>query len=102
MERRWSLALQHVHEIKVRIEEHGAAIDQAPAAMDEDSHQLTSQLEPIWIDPATSARLKKRNVRTLIEEVLVDGARSQGIPLASRAGCPRPSINPLRLCCSSR
>ena len=78
LERRWNLALQHVHEIEVRIEQHGAAIDQAPAAMGEDLHQLTSQLEAIWTDPATSARLKKRIVRTLIEEVLVDVDSSQG------------------------
>ena len=78
LERRWNLALQHVHEIEVRIEQHGAATDQTPAAMGEDLHQLTTQLEAIWTDPATSARLKKRIVRTLIEEVLVDVDSSQG------------------------
>ena len=78
LERRWNLALQHVHEIEVRIEQHGAAIDPAPAAMGQDLHKLTSQLEAIWTDPATSARLKKRIVRTLIEEVLVDVDSSQG------------------------
>jgi hypothetical protein len=31
-----------------------------------------TQLEAIWTDPDTSAQLKKRIVRTLIEEVLVD------------------------------
>ena len=78
LERRWNLALQHVHEIEGRIEQHGAATDQTPAATGEDLHQLTSQLEAIWTDPATSARLKKRIVRTLIEEVLVDVDSSQG------------------------
>lgn len=32
----------------------------------------------IWHDPATSARLKKRIVRTLIEEVMVDVDSSHG------------------------
>ncbi len=72
LERRWNLALQHVREIEVRIEQHGAAIDPSPTLSLEDLHRLSQQLETIWTDPATSARLKKRMVRTLIEEVLVD------------------------------
>ena len=72
LERRWNLALQHVREIEVRIEQHGAAADASPAASLEDLDQLSQQLETIWTDPATSVRLKKRIVRTLIEEVLVD------------------------------
>ena len=72
LERRWNLALQHVREIEVRIEQHGAASDASPAASLEDLDQLSQQLETIWIDPATNVQLKKRIVRTLIEEVLVD------------------------------
>ncbi|HUZ95593.1 MAG TPA: recombinase family protein, partial [Edaphobacter sp.] len=72
LERRWNLALQHVREIEARIEQHGAAIDPAPTPSLEDLHQLSQQLETIWTDRATSVRLKKRIVRTLIEEVLVD------------------------------
>ena len=78
LERRWNLALQHVREIEVRIEEHGAGVDPGPAASLEDFHQLSQQLEAIWTDPATSMRLKKRIVRTLIEEVLVDVDGSAG------------------------
>lgn len=72
LERRWNLALQHVREIEVHIEQHGAAIDPGPTPSLEDLHQLSQQLEIIWTDSATSVRLKKRIVRTLIEEVLVD------------------------------
>jgi len=72
LERRWNLALQHVRDIEVRIEQHGAAADANPAASLEDLCQLSQQLETIWTDPATSMRLKKRIVRALIEEVLVD------------------------------
>jgi DNA invertase Pin-like site-specific DNA recombinase len=77
LERRWNLALQHLQAIEGRIEQHSAAIDQAPATSGEDLHQLANQLESIWTDSATSARLKKRIVRTLIEEVLVDIDSSQ-------------------------
>jgi hypothetical protein len=72
LERRWNLALQHVRETEVRIEQHRATADASPAASLEDLDQLSQQLETIWADPATSVRLKKRIVRTLIEEVLVD------------------------------
>jgi DNA invertase Pin-like site-specific DNA recombinase len=78
LERRWNLALQHVREIEVRIEQHGDAVKLGPAASLEDFHQLSQQLETIWTDPATSMRLKKRIVRTLIEEVLVDVDSSAG------------------------
>jgi DNA invertase Pin-like site-specific DNA recombinase len=78
LERRWNLSLQHVRDIETRIEQHAAEIDQGPVVTREDFHQLASQLESIWTDPATSARLKKRIVRTLIEEVLVDVDSSAG------------------------
>jgi DNA invertase Pin-like site-specific DNA recombinase len=77
LERRWNLALQHLQAIEGRIEQHSATIDQAPATSGEDLHQLANQLESIRTDPATSARLKKRIVRTLIEEVVVDIDSSQ-------------------------
>jgi hypothetical protein len=78
LERRWNLALQHVHEIEARIQQHSAVIDQTPTATREDLSQLATQLEAIWADPITSVQLKKRIVRTLIEEVLVDVDSSQG------------------------
>ena len=78
LERRWNLALQHVHEIEARIHQHSATVDQTPAGTGEDLYQLATQLETIWTDSATSAQLKKRIVRTLIEEVLVDVDSSQG------------------------
>ena len=61
-----------MREIEVRIEQHGAAVAPGPAASLEDFYQLSQQLETIWTDPSTSVRLKKRIVRTLLEEVLVD------------------------------
>jgi DNA invertase Pin-like site-specific DNA recombinase len=78
LERRWNLALQHVHEMEARIQEHGAVTDHGSEVTEEGFHQLANQLEAIWRDPATSARLKKRIVRTLIEEIVVDVDSSQG------------------------
>jgi hypothetical protein len=42
LERRWNIALQHVHEIEVRIHQHGTATDQAPAGTGEDLYQLAT------------------------------------------------------------
>jgi hypothetical protein len=78
LERRWNVALHHVREIEMRIGQHGIATDQGSAASKEDFQQLAHELEAVWSDPATSARLKKRIVRTLIEEVLVDVEGSAG------------------------
>lgn len=78
LERRWNLALQHLYEIEARIQEHSAAMDQTPVGTCQNPEQLATQLEAIWTDPTTSAQLKKRIVRTLIEEVLVDVNSSQG------------------------
>ena len=78
LECHWNLALQHVREIEVRIEQHGVSIDSGPAPSREDLHQLAHELEAVWADPATSARFKKRIVCTLIEEVLVDVDSSAG------------------------
>jgi hypothetical protein len=78
LERRWNLALQHVHEIEARIHQHSADMDRTPSAADQDLSQLATQLEAIWADPTTSVQLKKRIVRTLIKEVLVDVDSSQG------------------------
>jgi len=72
LERRWNLALEQIREIELRIEQHRAATDRGPAIQSQEFDQLVGQLEAIWTDPDTSARLKKRIVRTLIEEVLVD------------------------------
>jgi hypothetical protein len=47
---------------------------QRPAltSISDDFTSLTSDLQTVWADPATDARLKKRIVRTLINEVIAD------------------------------
>jgi hypothetical protein len=78
LERRWNLALQHAREIELRIEQHGATAAPTPTPSLEEFHKLSQQLETIWTHPATSVRLKKRIVRTLIEEIFVDVDSSAG------------------------
>jgi DNA invertase Pin-like site-specific DNA recombinase len=73
LERRWNQALERVRKVERRIAQHsgGAQKEETPATVDEFS-ALAEQLEALWQHPDTDARLRKRIVRSLIHEVVVD------------------------------
>lgn len=73
LEQRWNLALHRVQELEARIASHtaGRGPEQPPPTR-EAFAELATRLEAIWHDPGTDVRLKKRIVRTLLQEVLVD------------------------------
>ena len=71
LEARWNKALAHVAEVERKIASHGAATPMptiAPAAL----AALAADLKTVWAAPTTDARLKKRIVRTLIQEGVAD------------------------------
>ena len=72
LEARWNRALTHVSEIEARIATHDAAMPQPAAQSLKDFHNIAADFKAIWNDPHTDARLKKRIVRTLIQEVIAD------------------------------
>jgi DNA invertase Pin-like site-specific DNA recombinase len=72
LERRWNHALQRVEEIELRIEQHTRGQVQATTATRGEYEELASKLEAVWNCADTDVRLKKRIIRTLIHEVLVD------------------------------
>lgn len=72
LERRWNQALEKVAEVERRIEAARRQREEVPAAPMEVIGNLAGDLEGVWSDPATDVRLKKRIVRTLVEEVIVD------------------------------
>jgi DNA invertase Pin-like site-specific DNA recombinase len=72
LERRWNHALAHVREIEQRIAQHTAMSEQQPPPTVEEFSGLADRLEAIWQHPDTDVRLKKRIVRSLINEVVVD------------------------------
>jgi DNA invertase Pin-like site-specific DNA recombinase len=78
LERRWNQALQRVSEIETRIQQHleQTSVDAAPTT--EEFMDLAKQLETVWNDPDTDVRLKKRIVRTLIDEVIADVNNTAG------------------------
>jgi hypothetical protein len=67
LERRWNEALQKVQQLEMRIEEVLRERQDVPATREE-FEALAGDLEAVWRHPETDARLKKRIVRTLIEE----------------------------------
>jgi DNA invertase Pin-like site-specific DNA recombinase len=71
LETRWNTALSRVGEIEAKIAAHEVtkpvpAVD--PVALD----RLALNLKTVWSAPTTDARLKKRIVRTLIQEIVAD------------------------------
>src|SRR2546430_6109305 len=72
LERRWNQALQRVREIEERIHQHVQGRQQAVVPTREDFEHLAADLEAVWHGPHADVRLKKRIVRTLIHEVVVD------------------------------
>jgi len=72
LERRWNQALERVQEIESRIAQHVHGHDRTPTASREEFEGLASELESVWNSPEADMRLKKRIVRTLIQEIVVD------------------------------
>jgi DNA invertase Pin-like site-specific DNA recombinase len=72
LERRWNHALARVREVEARITDHNRTSTGEPAPTLEEFTALADHLEDLWEDPGTDARLKKRIVRSLINEIVVD------------------------------
>jgi DNA invertase Pin-like site-specific DNA recombinase len=72
LERRWNTALQRVREIEARIEQHTHGRSQPVVPTRDEFENLAADLETVWRNPHADVRLKKRLVRTLIHEIVVD------------------------------
>ena len=72
LERRWNHALQRVHEIEGRIDQHRHHHHDVATPTHEEFAGLAADLEAVWHGPHADVRLKKRLVRTVIHEVVVD------------------------------
>lgn len=72
LERRCNAAMQTQREIEARVEHERAQCERHQQPPVEQLQTLTSDLRGVWDDPQTDVRLKKRILRTLIEEIVVD------------------------------
>ena len=72
LERRWNAALQCVRELETRIDQHLHTNKTTRVSSREEFLELASELEDVWNSPIANVRLKKRIVRTLIQEIVTD------------------------------
>ena len=72
LEARWNRALARVAEVESGIAVHNATPPRRDHYEPSAFNLLATKLETMWSASTTDARLKKRIVRTLIEEVVVD------------------------------
>ncbi len=70
LERRWNAALQKVNEVEARVER--AQVQDHVEADRDHLGALGADLAGAWDSPDTDLRLKKRIIRTLVEEIVVD------------------------------
>ena len=72
LEARWNNALRRIAEVEAKIAEHKAGtpprLEKAPPSL----ATLANDLKVVWSAPTTDARIKKRIVRTVINEVIAD------------------------------
>ena len=79
LETRWNRALLRVAEVEAKIAEHDAATMPCPERMAPSLAALADDLSSVWSAPTTDARLKKRIIRTVIQEVIADIDADAGI-----------------------
>ena len=72
LEARWNRALTRVAEIEQRIARHEATAPQITDLAPVSFAELASDLQAVWSASTTDAQLKKRIVRTVIQEALAD------------------------------
>ncbi|MCK5750398.1 MAG: recombinase family protein [Oricola sp.] len=72
LEQRWNQALTRVREVEEKIAAHDAATPTKAPLTSSQIETLAGDLRKVWSAPATDARLKKRIVRTVIQEVIAD------------------------------
>lgn len=78
LERRWNGALERVAELEARIAKEKSQREVTGLPSSDQLLGLAKELERVWDNPETDVRLKKRIVRTLLQEVMVDVCREEG------------------------
>jgi hypothetical protein len=72
LEARWNTALGRVTDVEAKIATHDAVTPVRPQKTSSSFAALAGDLEAIWSAPMADTRLKKRIVRTVIQEVVAD------------------------------
>jgi DNA invertase Pin-like site-specific DNA recombinase/ribosomal protein L28 len=72
LERRWNVALEKLARVEDRLVEAQRARDSCVVPDEEAMIRFAEDFERVWEHPRTDIKLKKRIIRTLIEEIIVD------------------------------
>jgi hypothetical protein len=72
LEKRWNSAMAKVHHLEEQVEQQRSSREAAQVPTAEYFQDLAKNVAGLWADPHTDVRIKKRVIRTLIEEVLAD------------------------------
>ncbi len=72
LERRWNASLQTVAELEDRVAQHKGSHPEVTAEDWNELQELAADLESVWESERCDERVKKRILRTLIKEILVD------------------------------
>ena len=72
LESRWNDALERVHRLEVRWSQMRESVVDPDEMAWEQFAALAKNVSEVWCSPKVDVRLKKRLIRTLIEEVIVD------------------------------
>lgn len=72
LERRWNQALERVRALEQQVQEERSRDSALTLPSAEEMTGLAEEFDSLWYHPDTDVRLKKRILRTLIEEILVD------------------------------
>jgi len=72
LEKRWNNALTHVTEMERRLEEASSLAPQLTAEQRQQLLALGDDLEKLWDHPRSPVTLKKRVLRTVLQEVIAD------------------------------
>ena len=72
LEVRWNRTLERVIAVENRIAAHVQTVPQRSSVTSDEFATLADDLKTVWEDPSADGRLKKRIVRTLVQEVVVD------------------------------
>jgi hypothetical protein len=72
LEKRWNNALNYVRELEQRVEEASVAAPSISPQQREQLLALGDDLEQLWDHPHASVTLKKRILRTVLQEVIAD------------------------------
>jgi hypothetical protein len=78
LERRWNVALEKARRIQEQIEREEAGLQAARSPEPSYFAQLAVDLDLVWNNAETDVRLKKRVLRSLIEEIVIDVDRPAG------------------------